>query len=178
MPESSHNIKQIIEDPLDSVTVAKNTKFAHMGYRVAYTFIAWLVLAKGIVQGPGFFTSLVLFLIPLFFDYLRLSPFSKWRRRIKGIELGFTLILILIGAIGLCGDVVIVEQKETLMLMVSNDYLILKGVTLFPLYFLWGSLSLSVFLTIIDYLLYKEPFDDKYLTYHFSQKEKRKGVTT
>ena len=181
MSESEHHSEtreQVGDGSFDSLTVVKTTKFAHMGYRCAYTFIAWLVLAKGIVLGPGFFTSLILFLIPLLFDYLRLAPYSKWRIRIKGLEIGFTFILILIGTIGLCGDIVVTQQKETLMLMISNDYLILKGVILFPLYILWGSLSISVFLTVVDYFLYKEPFDDEYLTYHLSKKEKQRGVTS
>lgn len=166
-------LEQIEDGTIDSLTVSRNTKFAHMGYRVAYTFIAWIVLAYGVMPGTGFFTSLVLFSLPLFFDYLRFDPYEKWRKRIRVFELIFTGIIICLGVIGLIGIIMVVLQRETLMVVVSNHYLIFKGVSA-PLYVLWGSLSISAVLTVVDYFLYKESFDDKFLTYHYAKGQRRK----
>jgi len=62
-------------------------KFADLKFRFIYTIISFVIL--GFNQGPGnyFFTSMLMFSVPLFYDNLKFDPHEKSRNIIKTISI-------------------------------------------------------------------------------------------
>lgn len=60
----------------------------------------------------------------------------------------------LVAIFGLTGILVIQLINETLYMMVSQNYIVLRG-ALFPLESIWYSVGVGVFLTCVDWIIYR-----------------------
>jgi Fe2+ transport system protein B len=138
------------------------TKAATLGWRAAYTVIAWIILGQGIKAGQGFFVALTLFSMPLLMDYMRFNPNTKVRLYVRNAGIIISLLWVIIGFIGLCGPLGIENINEQLSIAVSNDFIVGKGFFI-PLHYLWSFLSLSLFLTIVDWIIYQGPQEEEAL---------------
>lgn len=140
---------KLIDFDQDSKVVPdKPTKFNHLGFRVAYTVIAWIVLGKGVNQGQGFFVSLFLFMIPLLMDYMKFDFLNrKW---LRSIGIALSALWTLFSLVGLFGVLSVVATKHGLVVMLSKNYVVYPGLAM-SLAAIWLLLLLSVFLTVFDW---------------------------
>lgn len=131
----------------------KPTVFAHLGWRVAYTLVACLLLGKGVREGSGFFVSLLLFAFPLLLEYLRFQPKEKLRQWYRRICIIISACWVVVGIIGLTGVLEIYHFNNEFGVRVSYDYIVFPGFS-FPLKYLWFTTLASVILTILDLWAY------------------------
>ncbi|WP_156040127.1 hypothetical protein [Alicyclobacillus macrosporangiidus] len=134
--------------PSISHSADKPTKFAHLGFRIIYTFISWVVLGKSVVEGQSFFVSVFLFAIPLLMDYLKFD--TSDRRWIRNTGIAVSMVWVVFSLMGLFGVLSIVSTKMGFVVMVSKDYIQFAGMSC-SLSFVWWLLLSCVSLTVFDW---------------------------
>lgn len=132
----------------------KPTMVAGLGWRFFYTMLAYAVLGQGILPGTGFFVSLTLFTIPLFMDYIKFTPDTKFRGALKFFGMVYSGYCGLIGIFGLMGILIIGLNHNELYLGISPNYIVAKG-SFCPLTYIWYSIGGVVGLTAIDWVAYR-----------------------
>lgn len=135
------------------------TKVAGLGFRVVYTLIAWILLGNNVVQGNGFFMSLILFAAPLFVDYVQFKPLdNNFRKWLKAIGMGISILWIIIGAIGL-GDILNIQLVRGINYIKVSDTFVVYKSGIFKFKYLWFGMGISSFLTIADLFAYQTKFE-------------------
>jgi len=138
----------------------KPTQFAHLGWRIAYTIIAWIILGQEISPGQSFFVSLILFSTPLAMEYLRFRPKAKFRKIIRLVGIMITGTWIIFGFIGMAGILEVIKSGNNLFVTFSKDF-ILNGTYIAKVVYIWSILSINVLLTIIDWIIYDNPLESE-----------------
>lgn len=135
------------------------TKVAGLGFRCAYTVVAWVMLGFNIPNGNGYFMSLILFAAPLFIDYLRFRPSDlKIRKHLRRAGIIVTLIWIFLGVFGLGGVLSVITIENISNINISENFVVLKGIH-FSSKYLWMFLGISALLTIADYFAYSTKYE-------------------
>ena len=122
---------------------------AHLGWRVAYTFLAWLVLGLNI--NSGFLLAALFFILPIFMDCLKFYPLNNLRKKIRIAEiiiLSLFNIIPLLGILGICK----LEESEGLWFIVLSENFIIKTHLSISVECFWKLLGLVVGVTIVDWL--------------------------
>lgn len=127
----------------------KPNEFGGLKFRAAYVFVSFFVLGFNQSVGVTFFTSLLMFAVPLFYDLMRFSPRENSRVIIKRISMSFLLLHIGVALLGMLGVIECIEQNSLLYIMFSNKNLALQGVGIRLSYFWWSILG-EVLFTIAD----------------------------
>ncbi len=135
--------------------------FAHLGVRFCYTFVAWIVLGKGINE-TSFFVSLNLFVIPILMDCLKFSPTTKIRICIRAVELIVCSFWFVFSVLGMMGVFVVAISEEQYILKTATDFIGFQIVGI-DLRCIWWGVSSVTFVTLVDWL-YKRTRLDVVLT--------------
>jgi len=140
--------------PYDQPAIADNEKttvFNHLGARAIYTFLAWIVLMKGVL-GQSFFTGLLLLSMSLVFDYVKFSPTDGFRKKLCRVEYVISLLWCAVGLLGLFQVIVVSKLGETLMVTFADDFDGVKNIY-FSIRWLWGLVGITmVGMTIVDWV--------------------------
>lgn len=124
-------------------------KFGDLKFRAAFTFISFVILQFNQTGGNYFFTGLLMFSGPMFYDNIKFSPIETSRRIIKNLLMTALLIHIFIGVLGLIGVINCVAIGDELIIQISKNNLVFRNVE-FKLVTLWWSIGAEVVLTIAD----------------------------
>lgn len=138
------------------------TKVSHLGWRVVYTLIAWIALAWDVQEGTSFFTSVFLFSLPLFMEYLRFSPDKKWRIHMKKIQYRICGFFVLVGLFGMKGMFYIEETDKYKSIVLSPKFPF--GNSFIGFDNGWLIIGILVFLTIVDWIAYETILEKKVIT--------------
>ncbi|MVX64924.1 hypothetical protein GKZ28_14610 [Clostridium chromiireducens] len=126
-------------------------KYGSLKFRAVYSIISFFILGFNQVAGTSFFTSLLMYTVPILYDNIKFSPSEKSRRGIKYI-LEFVLwCQVLIGILGMIGILQCINDGG-LSIKVSSSNLIFEGFE-FKLFILWLTIGIDVILTVADTLL-------------------------
>lgn len=155
-----NNEDQSMKCPLKGACVApdKPTKCANLNFRFVYTLIAWLVLGLGIAPGISFFSSMILFSLPLLMDYCKFRPDNGWRLYLRNFAFSSCLFWVILGICGLVGILSVKDMNHLLLIRVSDNYIILKGLV-FPLKYVWLGMGINMIITSVDAVAYESPFE-------------------
>ena len=123
---------------------------AHLGFRVIYTFIAWMVLAKGISES-AFFVSVFLFALPVLMDCLKFTSTEKARRWIMWGEIAVSGCWCIIALLGMLGILLVQEVNGLLMISTSTEF-IGFNFGMMPVEKIWRWLGTVLVVTIVDWL--------------------------
>ncbi|OAJ75258.1 hypothetical protein AYJ08_05040 [Brevibacillus sp. SKDU10] len=134
------------------------TIFNHLWARFVYILIAWVILGMGINE--GFFTSLTLFYVPLFLDYLKFDRKTYIRKWVKVCGIFTSAFWAIMGFVGTSGILKVVTEDGRLMGMVSEKYIIFSGAS-FPLIIIWCCIAFNVLLAAIDPFIYESTSEKK-----------------
>lgn len=128
----------------------KPNEVAHLGFRFAYTVLAWIVLAKGI-SANTFFVSMFLFVLPVFMDCLKFVPTTNLRRKINKAEIFVTGFWCVIAILGLFGIFVVEQVEENFIITTAPDFSGFK-IEYFSVVIVWRFLISVVAVTMVDWL--------------------------
>lgn len=126
-------------------------QLAHLGFRFAYTCIAWFILGMGISEGTSFFVSIALFAMPLLMDYLKFNPRDKMRIRIKTIEIIVVGFWVIVGVLGSFGVFEIIKLNGEFILKTSDKFIAMKYINV-KLSDLWFWIGSSVCIAAVDWV--------------------------
>lgn len=132
---------------------------SNLEFRCVYTFFSWILLAYNINNGTSIFTSLIMFAIPLFIDYIKFIPNTKIREIIKKMEMYLLLVWILIGLVGQMGILTIAKEGNTHYLHISQDFILLPDYNFKYKYLAW-LIGISFAMTFLDIFLSKSKGED------------------
>lgn len=137
-------------------------KIPSLGIRIGISILGWVLLGFNPSEGSGFFTSLMLFALPLLVDYIKFKPTTNFRNfvRFSGIVISF--IWIIFSFIGLSGLITVKLLDNEAYIYVSNSFITLKGVN-FKLIHIWRILGVSPALTLIDFFVFKTKFEKAFI---------------
>lgn len=150
------------ECPFAAAAKDKQTKAADLGWRCVLAFVSWIILGAGIVQGNGFFVSLVLFTIPLLKEYFSFAPQTTMRKIIKRIGIIASGFWVLVGFFGLSGILTVISGKDGLYIRVSENFIDYKG-QLFDLRIIWYTIAINVALTVVDWIVKVDCLEEQYI---------------
>ncbi|MEW6172242.1 MAG: hypothetical protein AB1510_04140 [Bacillota bacterium] len=138
------------------------TKFAHLGLRVVYTIVSWVILGKSItIAGRGFFTCLILFSAPLLFDYLKFTPDTRLREVLIFIGKIVSGFWIVTGFFGQSDIINLISNQGHVAFTVSQDFVAFKSFSL-TIHCVWWAIGLSIIpLTFIDWIIHECPYEKK-----------------
>lgn len=137
--------------------VDKPTPVNSLMWRAFYYGFAWWIMAAGIAPGPGFFVSMILFALPLLFEYAKFVPDTKRRVELWILGMVVAFVWIVVGFTGLTGGFVIEQINGEMYVKVVNFLAFHKGTT--PLRWFWWAMVASVSITCYDWLSYESPFE-------------------
>lgn len=137
----------------------KPTKVAQLGWRCVYILLAWVILGYSPSPGKGYLTALCLFAFPLLLDYLKFEPDTPVRKWVRSIGIFVSGFWVFLGALG-AFDVltVTIVKDETLMVVVTEKFLVGKGAGL-PLLYTWYAVCVSVLLTLVDWVAWESDLE-------------------
>ena len=128
---------------------------AHLGFRFLYTLIAWFVLGYNVTE--GFFVSMFFFVLPVFMDCVKFTPLKKSRKLIKMAEVLVTGFLLFISVLGVFGIYTLINESGEWRITLSKFVAELpSGINI---EWIWWSLGLIAFVTLIDWLCNDAMFD-------------------
>lgn len=131
-------------------------KYGDLKFRAAFNFISFLVLGFNQTAGNFFFTALLMFAVPMYYDNIKFSPVEDSRKCIKNIMLWVLRVHIFIGFLGLIGILNCVDKSE-LIIEVSNKMMLFTGASV-KLKYLWITVGLEVLLTTADTIVARTTF--------------------
>ncbi len=134
------------------------TKVASLGFRVITTLISCICAGNTIQYGKSFFTSMFLFSLPLYVDYLRFKPRVHWRELIRKAGATVSFIELLISFIGFNGILEILYKDNYVGLQISNKYVVLQGCNI-NVKFVWSLLGISVLISALDWVACKRKLE-------------------
>ena len=134
--------------PPDRPTISNNFVL-----RFSYTFISWCVIGFSMVPGRQLFTSIVLFTIPLLFDWLRCVPSTKSRQFFRYFEIAVATLFIVFSVLGLMGVLCTQMVNDVVYLFTPSDFAIPSS-KLFAIANVWYALLIPCFLTVADCFAY------------------------
>lgn len=128
---------------------------AHLGFRVLYTCIAWIVL--GFKISEGFFLSMCFFALPVFMDCLKFTPLNKKRKKIIFVETFVSGILFVISVIGVIGIYALEKNDESWKIVTKNFIGFLPSG--FDISVIWYLLGTVVIITMVDWFCNEAKID-------------------
>ena len=139
------------------------TKFAHLGFRFLYTFIAWFVLGKSEAQGEAFFVATFLFVIPLFMDYLKFDAVDRARKIVRRVGIIITAFWVVVAVAGLVGILTVQRTTNSAVAIISKNFVAFPGKSV-SLLMIWLSLLSCVAWAAFDWWFYQPPIDSLSVT--------------
>lgn len=127
----------------------KPNEFGNLKFRAVYVFLSFWVLGFNQSVGISFFTSLLMFTVPLFYDLVKFTPIERSRRLIKYFSLSFLFIHILVAALGMLGIIECIEKNSLLYIIFSSKNLAFQGLGI-KLSIFWLSILGEVILSWAD----------------------------
>jgi hypothetical protein len=126
------------------------TKFANLWFRLVINLFTVLALGIHFTSiDSGYFTTITIFALPLFYEYARFRPMEISRRRLRRAELsilGFILFLCFLGFMGILN---IICVKRTPYIIIQQSFAFGGGLE-FPTLILYILTWLSFFISVID----------------------------
>lgn len=134
------------------------TKVAQLGWRCVYVIVAWVILGYSPSPGKGYFTALCLFAFPLLLDYLKFTPDTRFRKWVRSIGIFLSGFWIFLGVLGAFDVLNVTVVNKELIVEVTDKFLVAQGTSV-PLSVIWGIISFSVVLTIVDWVAWESDLE-------------------
>ena len=133
---------------------------AHLGFRLAYTILAWFVLGIGATD-RGFFVAVFLFVLPVLMDCMKFTPQTKARTVIKHIEIFIAATWSILSLLGLAGVLIVNPTETDVVIGTASNFIGFKlsGV---PIQHVWISLFSVTFITAVDWFCNSTKLENAY----------------
>ena len=133
----------------------KPTAVASLGFRIAFTLLSVLIL--GICpQGTSsstLFSAYLMFSLPMLKEYLEFTPTDRLRKVIKGVEIIWHVVIILVSLLCLCGVLELVDVSGIPYIQISKDFVLFPESKMRVVHF-WAFVCVTVGFCVSDWMLY------------------------
>lgn len=145
------NIKKVNSSNKLDVSQKENKFFKKFIFifRIVYAVVAWFLLGLKIPTGSSWFISILLYQIPFLIDYISFTVSDKYSKKIRGIEIAYSLIIIVISFVGCAGAFEVIKDGKVDMLQINSDFVTLKGNS-FRVFWCWIVLLITPCLNMVD----------------------------
>lgn len=128
-------------------------KYGSLKFRAVYSIVSFFILGFNQTAGTSFFTSLLMYTVPILYDNIKFSPKEKSRIRIKYILEFILWCQVIVGILGMIGILQCINDGGLFIKISSNNLIFEEFEFKFKLLLLWLTIGIDVVLTVADTLL-------------------------
>lgn len=123
---------------------------SHLGIRLFYTVLAWIVLANG-VSKDAFMVSACLFTMPIVMDCIKFTPTNSLRKYIIRFEIFLSVLWLFVFLLGIF-NVLVVKECAGVLVMTNAESFIGFEIPMIPICSIWRWMLSLVFITAVDWI--------------------------
>ncbi len=131
-----------------------NRKYT-LGYLLVILVVGWIFLGRVSTDDSTYFSTLMIYTLPLLWDSWRFRPFNNWLKLSKFIQVLIFFIVFLISICGATSTIVTIRKiGEVACFVIADDFIVCSG-KFFAVKYIWLALGIGIALMAGETFAYR-----------------------